>query len=170
MNIEQLRQAHADSLHAIQQAENALDEIRAEWKTAIAKGADDAALDEIDVRRLRAERTRERRRIAEQQAHSAIVEAEQAAQAKAREAASDAFLKAHAAMQNQLDTVETAAQQYKLAVEAMQQAQQGYFDAAVTAQQIDAKPQVAALRMTTDLQTLAKVANGIPATLNSRFC
>lgn len=170
MNIEQLRQAHADSLHAIQQAENALDEIRAEWKTAIAKGADDAALDEIDVRRLRAERAVERRRIGEQQAHSAIVEAEQAEQAKARKAASDKFIKSHAEMQSQLDAVEAVANQYAAAVAKLEAMQGGYFDAAATAQQLQAKPPVSSLRIPLDVLNVARKASGIPATLNSRFC
>lgn len=170
MNIEQLRQAHADSLHAIQQAENALDEIRAQWMKAISQGADDAALDEIDVRRLRAERAVERRRIAEQQAHGAIVKAEQEEAAKHKKAASDSFIKTHGEMQSQLDAVEAVAKQYAAAVAKLEAMQGGYFDAAVTAQQFRAKPQVSSLRIPLDVLNEARKASGIPATLNSRFC
>lgn len=167
--VEQLKKIHGDALHAIQQAERELETVQREWKTAIAAGKDDAAIDEIDDRRRLAERAVERRRVAEQAAHAAVTEAEQAEQAKARKAASDAFLRQHASMAVLLDQVEDAAQAYAAAVAKLESAQSGYFDSAVTAQTLGAKPCVTGLRQTLDLIGLTKKANGIPATLNARF-
>lgn len=168
--VEQLKKIHGDALHAIQQAEQQQEALEREYHAAIRTGADDSALDEIETRRRLAARNTERRRIAEQQAHAAIIEAEQAELAKARKAAADAFLRQHAAMQAQLDAVEDAAQAYAAAVAKLEAAQAGYFDAAVAAQQLGTKPAVTGLRQTLDLIGWTKKANGIPATLNARFC
>jgi len=167
--VEQLKKIHGDALHAIQQAEQQQEALEREYHAAIRTGADDSALDEIETRRRLAARNTERRRIAEQQAHAAVTEAEQAEQAKRKKLAADAFLRVHAAMQAQLEAVEEAAQQYREAVAKLEAAQAGYFDSAVAAQQVGAKPAVTSLRMTTDMIGVAKRAGGIPATLNARF-
>lgn len=168
--VEQLKKIHGDALHAIQQAEQQQEALEREYHAAIRTGADDSALDEIETRRRLAARNTERRRIAEQQAHAAIIEAEQAETAKARKAAADAFLRQHASMAALLDQVEDAAQSYAATVARLEAAQAGYFDAAVAAQQLNAKPTVTGLRLTQDLIGWTKKANGIPATLNARFC
>lgn len=169
MNIEQLKKAHGDSMIAVQVAERELETVQREWKAAIAAGKDDSAIDAIDDNRRLAERAVERRRVAEQAAHAAVVDAEQAEQAKARKAASDNFMRQHSAMSALLDSVDDAAQAYVAAVAKLEQANNGYFSAAVTAQQLGAKPSVTGLRQTQDLIGWTKKANGIPATLNSRF-
>ena len=167
--VEQLKKIHGDALHAIQQAEHALETVQREWKTAIAAGKDDAAIDEVDDRRRLAERAVERRRVAEQAAYAAVVEAEAAELAKRKKAAGDAFLRQHASMAALLDQVEDAAQSYAATVARLEAAQAGYFESAVTAQQLAAKPAVTSLRQTLDLIGWSKKANGIPATLNARF-
>lgn len=161
--ITELKQAHGDSMIAVQMAERELESVVQEWKAAIAAGKDDAAIDAIDDRRRLAERAVERRRMAEIAAHAAVVEAEQAEQAKARKQAADNFLRVHASMQAQLDAVEDAAQSYAAAVAKLEAAQAVYFDSAVTAQQIGAKPTVTRLRQTLDLIGWTKKANGVPA-------
>lgn len=167
--ITELKQAHGDALHAIQQAERELESGVREWKAAIAAGKDDAAIDAIDDRRRLAERAVERRRVAEIAAHAAVVEAEQAEQAKARKQAADNFLRHHASMGALLDQVEDAAQAYSAAVEKLEAAQAGYFDAAVMCQQMACKPVVTGLRIPFDAQGVAKRAGNLPAQLNSRF-
>ncbi|MDD2662863.1 MAG: hypothetical protein PHD19_03790 [Dechloromonas sp.] len=168
--VEQLKKAHADSMIAVQVVERELESVVREWKAAIAAGKDDAAIDAVDDRRRLAERAVERRRVAEQAAHVAVVEAEQAELAKQKKAAADAFLRQHASMAALLDLVEDAAQAYAAAVAKLEAAQAGYFDAAVAAQQLGTKPAVTGLRQTLDLIGWTKKANGIPATLNARFC
>lgn len=168
-SVSELKKAHGDSMIAVQVAERELEAVQREWKAAIAAGKDDAAIDAIDDRRRLAERAVERRRVAEQAAHAAVVDAEQAEQAKARKAASDAFLRQHAAMSALLDTVDDAAQAYVAAVAKLELANDSYFSAAVTCQQLGCKPHVTSLRQTQDLIGWTKKANGVPAQLNSRF-
>lgn len=170
MTVENLNKAHADAMHACQLAEQQLEQARHNWKRRIAGGADDDELDRLELDRLKLERNIERLRVKEQAAHAAVTAAEQAEQAKARKAAADAFLRQHVGLQAQLDAVEEAAQAYAAAVAKLEAGQGAYFDAAVTAQQMACKPAVTGLRMTTDLLNVAKRANGIPATLNARFC
>lgn len=167
--VEQLKKIHGDSMIAAQVAERELEAVQREWKSAIAAGKDDAAIDAIDDRRRLAERAVERRRVAEQAAYAAVVEAEAAELAKRKKAAGDAFLRQHASMAALLDQVEDAAQSYAATVARLEAAQAGYFESAVTAQQLSAKPTVTGLRQTLDLIGLTKKANGIPATLNARF-
>lgn len=170
MTVETLKKTHADAMHACQLAEQQLEQARHNWKRRIAGGADDDELDRLELDRLKLERNIERLRVKEQAAHAAIIEAEQAETAKARKAAADAFLRQHASMAALLDQVEDAAQAYAAAVAKLESAQAGYFDSAVAAQQLNAKPTVTGLRLTQDLIGWTKKANGIPATLNARFC
>ncbi len=167
--VSELKQAHGDSMIAVQVAERELESAVREWKAAISAGKTDAEIDKIDDRRRLAERAVERRRVAEIAAHAAVVESEQAELAKRKKQAADNFLRTHASMGALLDDVQRAAESYAASVSKIEAMQQAYFDAGVLAQQLNAKPAVSGLPIPFDLQGVAKRAVNLPAQLNARF-
>ncbi|QRM20665.1 hypothetical protein GBK02_15395 [Dechloromonas sp. TW-R-39-2] len=169
MSIENLKKSHASAMHACQLAEQQLEQARHVWKQRIANGAGDDELDRLEIDRLKLERNIERLRVKEQQAYTAIAEAEAADMAKCKKQAADHFQRTHASMAALIEDVQQAAESYAAAVSKIEAMQQPYFDAGFTAQQLNAKPVVTALRIPFDLQGVAKRAVNLPAQLNARF-
>lgn len=168
--IETLKKAHADCMHAVQVAEREQENVVREWKAAIKAGADDAAIDAIDDRRRKAERTTERRRVAEQAAHDAVVQAEQAAIEQERQKAKDDFLLAHADFAKRLDAINGAAVRYREAVDSLPDDGGAWMTTMHTAKMLNALPStVAPLPQPTDCQAAARKAANYPGFLQSRM-
>lgn len=164
-----LKKIHGDSMNAVQVAERDLDQVKGRWKAAIAAGANDTELDNIDLDRMRAERAVERRRVAEQQSHDAVVAAEKAEAEQEKKQAADDFLKAYAGLQYELAKIDELAGRFVEAVNALPEGGGVVMQTLMRAKYLGALPSVTPLAPLTDAMGAARKAANYAGFISGRM-